>query len=766
MSSTDNQQQFRVFSIRNLLLAVTGVLTLFVVSLSVSQMNDALSNRNVAERAQNLNALIDDIVQFKLALAEERLFTNMAYGFPAEVPSNFTTSISLHRSTVDTAYDNIQAGLSELGPFDGKEGNKDKYEQATAEFDALRRDFREKYDAYTEARDVIDQDFETFGTETDTSGAGNTSNIMDGVIDAAAKIRDEIEANYDFGNDRIGTVNRLKNLLWIMNEYAIREAAILGDHIVAGIPLGRGEPIQGPQYTAIAQGAFMQVQTIAMSTSATTEIAAQIPTIQKTYVQDFETVRFGIYDKSAEAKEMGDETVVYTVSDEDYNEEPITPDGWIGMARAASAPISKMTNIASGLAQKLNEEAVSTANRNVMISTILIVVSLAVGAIAFWVVLVRVVKPVNQLSDVMIILSQGNLEIEVPNANRDDEMGDMAKSVQVFKENAIERRDMEAQQREREEQERIREEEAAEQKRREEEERRLADEQREEEARAERRRAMLELADNFEASVMELVEGVSNSAFAMESAAKGMAMTATDTSEKSDVVLNAAQQASSNAQMVASAAEELSSSVREITGQTNQSSAAARDAVTRTVKAATDVAVLEEAGQKIGSVVELINDIAEQTNLLALNATIEAARAGDAGKGFAVVASEVKSLANQTAKATQEISEQVDGMQQATSLAVTAIEEIKRIIGDIETTSISIASAVEEQDASTQEIARNVAEVSTGTEEVTSNIHAVNEGATTTGTSAEQVLSAAQLLTQQSDGLRAQVEDFLKTIRA
>ena len=756
MSSTDNQQQFRVFSIRNLLLAVTGVLTLFVVSLSFSQMNDALSNRNVAERAQNLNALIDDIVQFKLALAEERLFTITAYGFAGEVPSNFTTQISLNRSVVEAAWDNIDIGLDELSEFDGKEANPKKYAQATADFDALKANLNKAYDAYYDFQNTVDEDLNTFGTEGDTANAGDVSNIIDDVIDAAAKIRAEVESNYDFGNGRISIINSLKNLLWLMSEYSSREAAILADNIVASVPLGITEPINGPKYTGIAQGAFMQVKTIVMSTSATSEIAALSDEIQSVFIDDFETARFDIYDYSATAIADGEETVDYEISADD----------WVQLARDSMAPVSNMTSLASNLAQSLNEEAVSTANTNVMISTILIVVSLAVGAIAFWVVLVRVVKPVNQLSDVMIILSQGNLEIEVPNANRDDEMGDMAKSVQVFKENAIERRDMEAQQREREEQERIREEEAAEQKRREEEERRLADEQREEEARAERRRAMLELADNFEASVMELVEGVSNSAFAMESAAKGMAMTATDTSEKSDVVLNAAQQASSNAQMVASAAEELSSSVREITGQTNQSSAAARDAVTRTVKAATDVAVLEEAGQKIGSVVELINDIAEQTNLLALNATIEAARAGDAGKGFAVVASEVKSLANQTAKATQEISEQVDGMQQATSLAVTAIEEIKRIIGDIETTSISIASAVEEQDASTQEIARNVAEVSTGTEEVTSNIHAVNQGATTTGTSAEQVLSAAQLLTQQSDGLRGQVEDFLKTIRA
>jgi len=218
--------------------------------------------------------------------------------------------------------------------------------------------------------------------------------------------------------------------------------------------------------------------------------------------------------------------------------------------------------------------------------------------------------------------------------------------------------------------------------------------------------------------------------------------------------------------MVASAAEELSASVREITGQTTLSSAAARDAVTRTEAASADISELVDAAAKIGEVVKLINDIAEQTNLLALNATIEAARAGDAGRGFAVVASEVKSLANQTARATQEISEQVGGMQQATNTAVGAMDQIKSIISDIEATSVSIASAVEEQDASTQEIARNVSEVSNGTEEVTSNIHLVNEGATSTGKAATEVLSAAQILTQQSVELRKQVEGFLKNVRA
>ncbi|WP_417450171.1 methyl-accepting chemotaxis protein [Kordiimonas sp.] len=762
MAALDNILQNKFFSIRNLLLIVTVTLMAIVIGLTAMRMNDALDNSARAERSMKVNALVDDIVQLKLSLGDERGATYTSYGSPQSASNDFEKIISNNRRVVDAAYGTIIEKLDEIEPFDGEDVNEAVYIAVTKRFEDTKKKFREAFAKYESQLDTIDQDLGKREGSRELNGRSAT-NVMTDLVEAAARLRQALEENYDFGDDRISQVIRLKHQLWLMIEYATRESASLGENVASGEQISSIKRDQGSRYGGYGQAAWSQAMAIANSVSfARAETTpesrdAQVEAIQKAFFNDFELTRFDLYDLSDEAEpdEEG-RTVV------DYD---ITPIDWVRLAEKAAEPVMKMNAYAQELSASLNEEAVDTAAANLTFSSALMIFVFAIGGVSFWVVIFKVVRPVNALSDTMMVLSKGNLDVDVPYTEGGDEVSDMARSVQIFKENAIERRDLEAQQREREEKERERAEEEERKKREEEEAQRQREQEREEAARQERRQAMLDLADKFEASVMAVVEGVSNSATEMENAARGMAETADDTSKKSEVVANAAQQASSNAQMVASAAEELSASVREITGQTNQSSASARDAVNRTENAGKDVAELVDAAQKIGDVVKLINDIAEQTNLLALNATIEAARAGDAGKGFAVVASEVKSLANQTAKATQEISEQVEGMQQATNLAVRAMDEIKGIIGAIESTSVSIASAVEEQDASTQEIARNVSEVSTGTEEVTSNIHAVNQGATSTGAAATEVLTAAQLLTQQSDELRGQVEGFLRTIR-
>lgn len=273
------------------------------------------------------------------------------------------------------------------------------------------------------------------------------------------------------------------------------------------------------------------------------------------------------------------------------------------------------------------------------------------------------------------------------------------------------------------------------------------------------------LADEFESEMMNVVQGISGASSEMKTSAESMSATAEETLAQSVTITSASQSASDNVQAVAGAAEELSSSISEITRQVSQSSEMATKAVEEAERTNAEVQRLAGAAQKIDEVVNLINDVAAQTNLLALNATIEAARAGDAGKGFAVVASEVKNLANQTAKATEEIASQVAEMQLATRTSVDAIEGIGNTITELATNSTAIAAAVEQQGAATQEIARNVDEAAQGTKDVTENASNVSTAASETGRSAGLVLDASGDLSEQSANLESVAAKFLEAMR-
>jgi methyl-accepting chemotaxis protein len=284
---------------------------------------------------------------------------------------------------------------------------------------------------------------------------------------------------------------------------------------------------------------------------------------------------------------------------------------------------------------------------------------------------------------------------------------------------------------------------------------------------AEQRKAdMHRLADSFEAAVGEIVETVSSASTELEASARTLTSTAERGQEVSTAVAAASEEASANVQSVASATEELSSSITEISRQVQESARMAGDAVGQARTTTERVSELSKAATRIGDVVELINTIAGQTNLLALNATIEAARAGEAGRGFAVVASEVKALAEQTAKATGEIGQQISGIQSATQESVGAIKDISGTIERLSEISSAIAAAVEEQGAATQEISRNVQQAAQGTQQVSSNITDVQRGATETGSASSQVLSAAQSLSGDSNRLKLEVGKFLNTVRA
>jgi methyl-accepting chemotaxis protein len=363
-------------------------------------------------------------------------------------------------------------------------------------------------------------------------------------------------------------------------------------------------------------------------------------------------------------------------------------------------------------------------------------IGLGASAVVVFYTTRSIVPPLRSMTGAMAKLAGGDHGAEIPATGRRDEVGEMAKAVVVFKENMIKAKA-------------AAEREAVEQK-----------------AREARTQAVTKLTGDFDEEVTLVLKTVASASTELQSTATSMTATAEETSRQSTVVAAAAEEASTNVQTVASAAEELSSSITEISRQVSQSAKIAGKAVEEAARTNAQVEGLAQAAQKIGDVVKLINDIAGQTNLLALNATIEAARAGDAGKGFAVVASEVKSLANQTAKATEEIAAQITAIQTATKEAVGAIQGIGKTIAEINEIATGIASAVEEQGAATQEIARNVQQASAGTSEVTSNISGVNQAASDTGAAATQVLGAASDLSKQAETLRGQVEKFIAAVRA
>jgi methyl-accepting chemotaxis protein len=413
----------------------------------------------------------------------------------------------------------------------------------------------------------------------------------------------------------------------------------------------------------------------------------------------------------------------------------------IASAEIANRMRISLRDYSEKLQKKVSQESAAATAEYAQTSQMLIataVIGIAFGLIAgFLIGQYGIARPIRSMVALLQRLASGDYNLDVEGAGRRDEVGDIARTAEVFKENGLAKI-------------------------------RLEDEQKEtaERMAAQRKADMHRLADDFQQSVGAIVDVVASAATEMQATANQLTASAQETSAQSSSVSAAADLAASNVTSVAGSAEEFGASVSEIGRQAERSSQMTRSAVTEIEAAAVTVGELSQAAARIDNIVDIISTIADQTNLLALNATIEAARAGEAGRGFAVVASEVKELATQTAKATAEIGTQLAGIQASTDKAVAAIEGVTRTVHEIDTTASAISAAVEEQTAATREIINAATQASLGTGEVTANISGVATAAEQTGMAASQVQSSSADLAQQAEQLRYQMNEFLENVRA
>jgi methyl-accepting chemotaxis protein len=693
------------FSIRVMLLSAIAALSLLAMGAFSWNAAGAWQRYEAARHAQAFDAGVNKFITGLFEVLMERLYTNNALQAADVAPAAVLDEIEKRRKVVR---ENYAPGLATLKSqeFPNKTALLADLDAALAKADQ----YRAQADAaLKQPRDKRDENLVKTFIPTITASVNASLKVWFSALHTAAQ-----------NDPTLARLASLKELGWRMRDISGMERSNIASAIAAGQPVAADKLAANIGIRSQVDVLWQQVENLAADPATDPAIKRAMAAAKEQY--------FGAFRKYADdMKKLSDEGGKYGVTSTQYVE-TTTPQlgSLLGVMYAAGKGSESYT------------EAVRSAALNSLVSALAMIglaLTVAVG-IALMVVW-RVARPLRDMTDVVNRLASGDTAVHVPGVGRGDEVGAIARSIEVFRENLVETERLKAEQ-----------------------------ESLKTSSEASRRREIREMADRFDASVGHIVEQVASASTVLRTTAQAMTVSCDATSQQSGAVASAAAQATQSVQTVAAATEELSASIRDISQQVSRASGMITDAVSQAGQSNERVQGLTAAAQKIGDVVKIIADIASQTNLLALNATIEAARAGDAGRGFAVVASEVKALADQTAKATEEIAGQVKSIQEATMSSAQSIQGIAETISAVSDTANAIAAAVQQQGAATLEIARNAQEATRGTQEVSSGIGSIDGDSRKAGSDAAGVLASANQLSENGSVLRQQVESFLREVRA
>lgn len=694
---------FANFSIRFILGLIVGLLGLLLIGASVVGVLGAVERNQAAQRVESLAGTSQQLFATLLGFRLERGTTNPALIAEAPADASGQARVATNREVSEKAYKLVKDRLA--GASDPKSA-------------ALLARITAAHDALMPLRAKADTAIQQPKAARDASVAPDYGKAAQAYLDAIIGVTAELENSLKLVDPVVDHLLFAKQSAWAARNYGGLVAVRIEAAIAAGKPWGPAEIVGAAEDTGRAAQAWTQVLDVAARADAPPAIAeavarskqadaASLIGQQKEYVKTLSRGQ-ALDVKIGDAQKLNTAALSYSVD-------------------VANAALSEMVARA--------ERQMTAATRSLLVNGAMMLIALVVTGLGFLIVHRRVSAPIRSLTLSMRRLADHDLSAELDGADRRDEIGEMSRAVAVFKESMIEGD-------------------------------RLGREKEADQSRKEHRQLAVErLIKDFEMTVTESLQTLGAASTELNATAQSMSSTAEQGRNKSEAVASVSKESSTNVQTVAAATEELSASINEISRQVAESSSIASEAAAQADRTNGEVRALSDAAQQIGDVVQLISGIAQQTNLLALNATIEAARAGDAGKGFAVVASEVKSLATQTAKATEEITGQVAAIQGATRSSVEAIQAIAGTIDRVNQIASAIAAAVEEQGAATREIARNVQQTSEASTEVSRHITGVSEAAAQTGTAAGEVLDSAKLLARLSADLRNDVDRFVGSLR-